>query len=427
MLMMILTVLSSMALLASTAAQTVSQACPNVTPALYPYNLRQGWSAVKVAGGLTSPRDLVIDAKGRLLIVEEGVGVSQHTVDASGCITVSHRLISKPELNHGIYLSPDGGSLYASTSSSVFSWVYDPETGSVSESPDTLVTGMATSGHATRTLIIPPHEPSLLMVSHGSNSNLDYPSIDPSTARAIVKVFNISSVPDGGYDFATAGWNAGFGLRNDVALAFDANNMLWSVENSADSLNRSVDGTTLDIHQDNPAEELNYLGDVTKPNDKWYGYPICFTVWNPDAIRDRQFQIGGQFVPAPSNIYNDDSCARMSEPPRLSLQAHSAPLGSKFDSTFSNLFVSLHGSWNRQPPTGYKLVAIPFTKEPDASYAPVANASDGAGYIDIFYPPDEGACSSSTCARPVGIVFDAASRIYMTSDTSGEVFLLSVS
>ncbi|KAI0595695.1 soluble quino protein glucose/sorbosone dehydrogenase [Biscogniauxia sp. FL1348] len=417
--------LAFLAVLFQAIAQTVPSSCPDVPPPLYPYSLRPGWSAVKVAGGLTSPRDLVIDPRGRLLVVQEGVGVSKHTVDVDGCITASQPLISKSELNHGISLSPDGRTLSASSSSSVFSWAYDPDTGSVSETPVTLVTGMAPNGHATRTLIVPPHEPDLLVVSHGSNSNLDYQSIDPTVARAIVKVFNISSVPDGGYDFATMGWNAGFGLRNDVALAFDGNHMLWSVENSADSLTRSVQDTTTDIHQDNPAEELNYLGDVTSPNDKWYGYPSCFTVWHPDAILDRTFQIGDQFTPAPNDTYNDDVCARASVPPRLSLQAHSAPLGSKFDATISNLFVTFHGSWNRQPPTGYKLIAIPFTKEPDSSYAPVANASDGAGYVDIFYPPDEGACSSSSCVRPVGLVFDAAGRLYMTSDTSGEVFLLS--
>ncbi|KAI5919141.1 soluble quino protein glucose/sorbosone dehydrogenase [Camillea tinctor] len=405
--------------------QNVSSSCPDIPPPLYPYSLRSGWSAVKVADGLTAPRDLVIDTSSRLLLVQKGVGVSQHTVNVDGCITASQILISKSELNHGIALSPDGRTLYASTSSSVFSWGYDPDTGSANETPVTLVTGMATSGHVTRTLIVPPHEPGLLVVSHGSNSNLDYPSVDPDVARAIVKVFNISSVPNGGYDYATGGWNAGFGLRNDVALAFDGNSMLWSVENSADNLNRSIKDTVTDIHENNPAEELNYLGDVTSPNDQWYGYPWCYTIWDPDVIRDRTFQIGEQFTPAPNDTYNDDVCVRTSVPPRLSLQAHSAPLGSKFDATFSNLFVTLHGSWDRQPPTGYKLVAIPFTKEPNSSYTPVANASDPSGYIDIFYPPDEGACSSSSCARPVGLVFDAEGRLYMTSDTSGEVFLLS--
>jgi glucose/arabinose dehydrogenase len=88
-----------------------------------------------------------------------------------------------------------------------------------------MVSGMATSGHITRTLIIPPHRPELLVVSHGSNANLDQDSSRPETARAIVKVFNVSSAPLQGYNYVSEGWNAGFGLRNEVGLAFDGNNM----------------------------------------------------------------------------------------------------------------------------------------------------------------------------------------------------------
>ncbi len=84
---------------------------------------------------------------------------------------------------------------------------------------------MATSGHTTRTLAIPPHRTDLLVVSHGSGSNIDQDTSDPKIARAIVKVFNVSSIPMGGYDFVSQGWNAGFGLRNEVGLAFDGNNM----------------------------------------------------------------------------------------------------------------------------------------------------------------------------------------------------------
>ncbi|KAI0114402.1 soluble quino protein glucose dehydrogenase [Nemania sp. FL0031] len=405
--------------------QALAQACPGIPASLYSYNTAPGWSYVKVAGGLNHPRDLIFDSQGRLLIVEEHVGVSQHIIDASGCITSTRLLISNPDLNHGLCLSAAGEILYASSASSVFSWSYDPTTGNIGRGPGLVISGMATSGHVTRTLAIPPHHSDLLVVSHGSNANIDQNASNPRTARAIVKVFNISSVPTGGYNFASQGWNAGFGLRNEVGLAFDGNNMLWGVENSADNLARTVNGTTIDVHEDNPSEELNFLGDVTLPNDNWYGYPVCFTVWSPEELPDRVFQVGQQFVQIPSTYFNDDTCAQISVPPVLSFQAHSAPLGCKFDAKFNNLFVALHGSWDRQPPTGYKVVAVPFAQSPGGSYAPTAASWSIRGSIDVFYPPDEAQCSPSTCARPVGIVFDALGRLYVTSDTSGEVFLLS--
>ncbi|KAI1418775.1 soluble quino protein glucose dehydrogenase [Xylaria sp. FL1777] len=410
------TVISSQALLLS---------CPGVANSLSPYKTAPGWSYVKVAGGLRSPRDLVLDGEGRLLIVEEGVGLSQHIVDANGCIINSRLLISNTDLNHGICLSTDGQSLYASSPSCVFSWQYDPKTGNVGQGPVLLVSGMATSGHTTRTLVIPPHRPDLLVVSHGSSSNIDQDTDDPKIARAVVKVFNMSSIPMGGYDFVSQGWNAGFGLRNEVGLVFDGNNMLWGVENSADNLARTVNGTTTDVHTNNPSEELNFLGDVAFVNDDWYGYPVCFTVWNPDELPDRVFKVGQQFVQTPSREFDDDTCTQISVPPILSFQAHSAPLGCKFDAQFNNLFVAMHGSWDRQPPTGFKVVAVPFAQGPDGSYAPTAASWSTRGSIDVFYPPDETECSSTTCIRPVGLAFDAAGRLYVTSDASGEVFLLS--
>ncbi|KAH9990900.1 hypothetical protein F4779DRAFT_251330 [Xylariaceae sp. FL0662B] len=410
--------------LLSSVGLAIPPSCPNIPPASYSFKVAPGWAAVKVLDGLTSPRGLTIDAKGRLLIAEEGAGVSQHTVDVNGCITSSRMLVPTTDLNHGTYLSIDERTLFASSATSVFSWAYDLETGNVAGLPLTMISGMANAGHRTRTLIIPPNHPDLLVVSHGSGSNLDYSAIAPETARAIVKVFNISTVPQDGYDYVADGWNAGYGLRNEVGLVFDGNNMLWGVENSADELTRDVDGISTDIHIDNPAEELNYLGDVSVPNNHWYGYPTCFTVWRPDAIVDREFQVGEQFVVAPNDTFNDFTCTQRSVPSRLSFQAHSAPLDGKFDSSYSNLFVSLHGSWNRQPPTGYKIVAVPFTKDSDEAYTPVALASSTSGYIDVFYPPDESKCSASSCARPVGLAFDSVGRLYMTSDTSGELFLL---
>ncbi|KAI1775819.1 hypothetical protein F4818DRAFT_441097 [Hypoxylon cercidicola] len=413
----------------------IASSCPNVSTSLYPFEVAKGWTAVKVAGGLQTPRGMVFDSAGRLLIVQNGKGISQHTVDMNGCITSSRFLISIPTLNHGIYFSVDGNTLYASSDSFVYRWSYDSRNGSVSQTSDTVVSGMAYNGHVTRTLIIPPNHPDLLVVSHGSNGNLDDASADPAIARAIVKVFNTSTIPSGGYNYAKDGWNAGYGLRNEVGLAFDGNNFLWGVENSADELSRTVDGASTDIHTDNPAEELNFLGDVAIPNNQWYGYPTCFTIWQPSSditITDsdtdtvRELGVGQQFVQAPNATFDDANCTRASVPPLLTFEAHTAPLDAKFDRLYTNLYVTLHGSWNRAPPAGYKLVAVPFTRHGDTGdYTPAAAPDSKEGYTDIFYPPNEGNCSSTTCVRPVGLVFDAAGRLYMSSDTSGEVFMLS--
>ncbi|EHK97141.1 hypothetical protein M7I_7153 [Glarea lozoyensis 74030] len=221
---------------------------------------------------------------------------------AEGCISATKTLVAANNLNHGIALSIDGKTLYASTSTTVYSWPYTASSQTVG-TRGTVVTGMYNGGsHTSRTLLIAPHQPNLLVVSHGSNANFDTAAGNKATARAIVKVFDLSKAPSAGYNYVSQGYNAGYGLRNEVGIVFDGNNMLWGVENSGDDFKRTVNGQSKDIHIDNPAEKLNYLGDVTKPNDQWYGYPTCFAVWKPSDFTDSAKQVGDHFQR--KNVYD---------------------------------------------------------------------------------------------------------------------------
>jgi len=88
-----------------------------------------------------------------------------------------------------------------------------------------VVNGMNNGGHPTRTITIPKNNPNLLVVSMGSNENIDIASGNIAAERGVIKVFNLSTVPSGGYDYTTGGWQAGYGLRNEVGIVFDGNNM----------------------------------------------------------------------------------------------------------------------------------------------------------------------------------------------------------
>lgn len=214
-----------------------------------------------------------------------------------------------------------------------------------------------------------------------------------------------------------------------ILFVSSANNQrVWGVENSGDQLTRNANGRSVDIHIDNPAEELNYLGDPSKSNEQWYGYPTCWAVGDPTVITDKTFKVGQQIVIAPNSTFNDETCAEKAIPPRLSLKAHSAPIDGKFDQDFKNMYVSLHGSWNRQPATGYKVIEIPFHKLENGQYDPVApqDAPIPTGYNDILWTQNEGSCSSNSCLRPSGIVWHPDhSRIYVASDGAvGELYIL---
>jgi glucose/arabinose dehydrogenase len=87
-----------------------------------------------------------------------------------------------------------------------------------------VITGLdASASHSTRTLHIPlANNPNLLLVSGGSNGNVDPPTVDIETVRSQVRVFNIddllsANAPLSYGDAPVLGW----GLRNSVGFAED--------------------------------------------------------------------------------------------------------------------------------------------------------------------------------------------------------------
>lgn len=175
------------------------------------------------------------------------------------------------------------------------------------------------------------------------------------------------------------------------------------------------------------------VGDPKNPKGTWYGYPTCFTAWDGSVIRGTTLKTGDQFVVTPNSSYTDSSCVGKSTPPRLSFPAHSAPIDAAFDRIAANLYVTFHGSWNRQPATGYKLIEIPFTNmSTPGVYEPVAPSDSKTGFRDVVAARDPGSCASQTltrssCWRPSAVKWDpAGTRLFMASDNQaeGEIFVL---
>jgi glucose/arabinose dehydrogenase len=204
---------------------SVPSLCAGVSGLAFPIDTAKGWKATKVAGGLTQPRGLIFDTANHLLVIQNGLGITAHEIGPDGCFASSKTLVTQRNLNHGIVLSQDGKTLFASSATSVFAWNYDPATMTISGDSKIVISGMASNGHVTRTLAIPPKHPNLLIVSHGSNDNFDYPSGDIRTGRSCIKVFDTTKTPADGYDYVTGGYQMGYGLRNEVGLAFDGYGM----------------------------------------------------------------------------------------------------------------------------------------------------------------------------------------------------------
>lgn len=252
-------------------------------------------------------------------------------------------------MDHGIELSADGGTLYASTANDVWSWPYNASAGTIdAASKRTLVTNMTNEGHTSRTLLLSKAQPGWLIVSRGSQGNDDPLAEIQSSGHSQIRAFDVGASRDSPYNFPADGRMLGWGLRNSVGLAeHPKNGGIWSVENSVDNLKRNG----IDIHADNPGEELNFhgsLGDSANQGGN-YGYPVCYALWSTDAPFPNlgDLTTGSNFAPdRTSNLptTNDTACNSQHVPPVLTFQAHTAPLDITFDKDGVNAFVSFHGS-----------------------------------------------------------------------------------
>ena len=279
---------------------------------------------------------------------------------------------------------------------------------------------MNTDDHTTRTLLISQKDNGTLLVSRGSTSNIDPLAEMLSSGHSQIRAFNLNNITSSPYSFDTDGLRLGWGLRNSVGVAeHPTTGGIYSVENSADQVTR--DGS--DIHEDNPGEEMNFHGTLLDntyaAQGSNYGYPYCFAAWVPSDIpSNSNLTVGSQFaIGTPNNTINDTYCAEQTAP-RLTFQAHMAPLDIKFNNSGSEAWVTYHGSWDRTNPSGYKMSMIKF-----ANGEPIAAANSNSSYMDIFANVDNSKCPDN-CFRPVGIAIDKLGRLFVSSDGTGEVYVV---
>jgi glucose/arabinose dehydrogenase len=233
--------------------------------------------------------------------------------------------------------------------------------------PVTLVRRVPSGGHSTRTVVFGPD--GKMYVSVGSSCNL---CDESDSMRAAVLQFNRDG--SGGRVFAK-------GLRNSVGLAFNpTTGELWATNNDRDNLGDDV-----------PPERINIVKE-----GRYYGWPQCYLPGKPNPE------------------YSSANCSNV-EPPAITFQAHSAPLGMAFytGSAFpreynGDAFVAYHGSWNRSVPTGAKVVRIRVNNG-----RPVGVEE----FISGWQRPD-----GSRWGRPVGILVAPDGALLVSDDMGGRIW-----
>jgi glucose/arabinose dehydrogenase len=105
-----------------------------------------------------------------------------------------------------------------------------------------------------------------------------------------------------------------------------------------------------------PPEEVNRIQE-----GRHYGWPFC------GGDREVDWHVAPN--PDQEGMTRQEFCAK-TEPPVLTYTAHAAPMqmvfytGTQFPDEFQNdAFVTMRGSWNRNPPVGYEVARIRFNEQ----------------------------------------------------------------
>jgi glucose/arabinose dehydrogenase len=326
----------------------------------------RGFTVNLFAEGLTGVRYLALGPGGAVYASLPGAGQIVRLVDANGDgVADGPAQAVLSGLNAPFSIVFRGDTMYFAEQTAVKR--LDPG----ATTPVTLVSGLPSGGHGTRTLVIGPDN--LMYVAAGSSCNVCVESPQDSM-RAAVTRFNLDG--SGGRIFAR-------GLRNSVGLAFHpTTGELWANNNDRDNLGDNV-----------PPEHLNILKD-----GKWYGWPQCY-------------------LPGHANPeFTGFDCSGV-EPPALTVQAHSAPLGLAFyaGATFpaeyqGDAFMTYHGSWNRAQKTGYRVVRVHVQ-----SGRPTSTEDFVSGWL----------VGQTAWGRPVGVVVASDGALLVSDDLGDRIWRVS--
>ena len=284
-------------------------------------------------------------------------------------------------LNSPLGMALVGDTLYIANTDALVRVPYTEGTTSISAKPETVVRYPGGGNHWARGLLAAP-DGRTLYVSVGSSTNIAEDGLDKEVNRAA-----ILQVDPVGKTFRVFG----AGLRNPQGMAFEPKSgRLWTVVNERDMLGSDLAPDYLTSVQ---------LGD-------FFGWPYSY--WG--GYVDKRVQ------PERPDLLE------YSKRPNYALGPHVAALGlsfatdAKLGSNFANgAFIGEHGSWNRQPVSGYHVVYVPFGDNgfPLPKAKPVEVLG---GFLNA---------QGEAQGRPVGVITDASGALLVADDVGNVVWRVS--
>jgi glucose/arabinose dehydrogenase len=270
-----------------------------------------------------------------------------------------------------------GDQLYVANEDSLVRFTYTPGQTQIQGPPQPVLDlpGGPINHHWTKNVAASP-DGSRLFITVGSNSNVGENGMAAERGRAAIWEYD----PTNGRSRIFAS-----GLRNPNGLAFEpTTGQLWTTVNERDEIGNDV--------------PPDYMTAVKA--DGFYGWPYSYF---------------GPHVDARATPARPDLVARAIVPD-YALGPHTASLGLAFYTADAfppawrgGAFVGQHGSWNRQPLSGYRVVFIPFA------------GGRPSGPPQVFLTGFLNA-KNQIQGRPVGVVVDKRGGLLVADDAGGVVW-----
>jgi glucose/arabinose dehydrogenase len=341
-------------LVAETAAPERPEAAKGVRGWLMKYFMTKAGSVVPSANRITLLRDA--DGDGRAEV----------------------RSVFLGGLNSPFGMALVGGDFYVANTDAVVRFPYQPGQRQITAAASSVAALPAgpRNHHWTKGLIAGP-DGRKLYATVGSNSNVAEHGMAEEEGRATI--WEIDRASGTMREFAT-------GLRNPNGLAWvPETGALWTAVNERDELGGDL--------------VPDYMTSVR--DGGFYGWPYSYF---------------GQHVDARVEPPRPDLVSRAIVPD-YALGPHTASLGLAY--TTSNaltpplqrgMFVGQHGSWNRRPRSGYKVIFVPFERgQPSGPPVDVLT-----GFLDEQRDVAYG--------RPVGVAVDATGALLVADDVGNTVW-----
>jgi len=369
----------------------------------------QGLKVTAFAEGLDHPRWLYVLPNGDVLVAETnappkpddakgirgwvmkkvmgraGAGVpSPNRItllrDANHDGVAETRTIFLENLNSPFGMTLVGNELYVADTDRLIRFPYKEGDTKITAQPTKVVDlpGGTLNHHWTKN-VIASRDGSKLYVTTGSNSNVAENGMEAEEGRAAI--WEVDRATGAHRIFAS-------GLRNPNGLAWEPRSgALWTAVNERDEIGSDL--------------VPDYITSVK--DGGFYGWPFSYYGQNVDLRVEPQ---------------NPELVAKAIAPD-YAVGPHTASLGLTFaeGSTLpapftEGAFVGQHGSWNRKPHSGYKVIFVPFN-----AGKPVGQPVD---VLTGFLNADEKAQG-----RPVGVVIDKQGGLLVADDVGNKVWRVS--